>query len=208
MISSHSLTYRYLPGPELRFPDVSCPAGGHLLLLGPSGCGKTTLLHLLAGLLRPAGGRVEVAGTSLSALGTGPLDRFRGRHIGLVFQRPHLIASLTVQENLLLAQRLAGLRPDQGRVGELLHRLGLSPKAHRRPRQLSQGEQQRAIIARALLNRPQVLLADEPTSSLDDQNAQAVAALLAEQAAAEQAALLVVTHDRRLQDLFPNQIRL
>jgi putative ABC transport system ATP-binding protein len=136
------------------------------------------------------------------------LARFRGQHIGIVFQKSHFIRSLTVSENLLLAQKLAHAPLDRTRVASLLERLQLGHKMHSKPSQLSIGEQQRAAIARALINQPNLILADEPTSALDDHNSAAVAMLLEEEAKAAGATLLVVTHDKRLKDRFPQQIQL
>ena len=208
MLQTKDLSYRYPNGETLSFPDLDCPAGSTRLLLGKSGSGKTTLLQLLAGLRRPTAGRVLVAGQDLSALSGTALDRFRGRHVGLVFQTAHFLRALTLRENLRLTQQLAGQPTNERRIGELLERLDLGHKATARPGNLSVGQQQRAAIARAILNQPAVILADEPTSALDDGNATAVLTLLCEQAAAVNATLLIVTHDNRLTDLIPQQTHL
>lgn len=173
-------------------------AGEQWLVHGPSGCGKTTLLHLVAGLLRPDSGEVRIAGQALSALGGGARDRFRGRHIGVVFQRLHLIPALTVRRNLALARSLAGLAPAPERIDALLGELGLAGKGAARPHALSRGEAQRAALARALVNGPKLVLADEPTSSLDDDNAARALALLRDRAEAHGALLVVASHDRRI----------
>ncbi|RMG80413.1 MAG: ATP-binding cassette domain-containing protein, partial [Bacteroidetes bacterium] len=207
-LQTKDLQYRYASGPELRFPDIACQTGEHWLILGQSGCGKTTLLHLLGGLLTPQKGHIFIEKTDLTTLGAGKLDHFRGQHIGFVFQKPHFVHALTVGENLRLAQQLAGNKPDQNRIGELLRRLRLDHKTHAKPAALSQGEQQRAAIARALVNRPTLILADEPTSALDDLNTEQVIRLLEEQANEVQATLLVVTHDGRLKSQFDRQIHL
>jgi ABC-type lipoprotein export system ATPase subunit len=208
MIEVEQLSYEY-PGSEpLHFPAFSCRRQEQLLITGPSGSGKTTLLHLLAGLRLPHSGEVRIRQQSLSALSPARRDRFRGQHIGLVFQQMHFVQSLDVLENIMLQQYLAGLPQDSRRASHLLDRLNLLPKKRRQIRQLSLGEQQRVAIARALVNSPAVLLADEPTSSLDDANSLRVTGLLEEMASTEHAALLVVTHDRRLKELIPNQIAL
>lgn len=208
MIEVERLRYVY-PGAEpLQFPAFSCGKQEKMLITGPSGSGKTTFLHLLAGLRLPQKGEVRILEQSLSAMSSARRDRFRGQHIGLVFQQMHFVASLDVLENVVLQQYLAGLPQNKKRAETLLDRLGLLHKKHRQLRQLSLGEQQRVAIARALVNSPAVLLADEPTSSLDDANSQRVVSLLEEMTATENAALLVVTHDQRLKDLFPNQIAL
>lgn len=192
----------------MRFPDLACGRSERLLLLGSSGAGKTTLLHLLSGLLRPVGGDVEVEGTMISGLGDRALDQFRGERIGVVFQRAHFVQSLTVLENLALPLFLTGSRPDPARAVAMLEALGVGHKASARPRDLSVGEQQRASIARALVHRPAVVLADEPTSALDDASTEAVIGLLEAQAAEAGATLVIVTHDSRLKDRYPNRVEL
>lgn len=208
MIEVERLSYTYPAAEPLHFPAFSCGKQDKMLITGPSGSGKTTFLHLLAGLRLPHSGEVRIGGQSLSAMSSAKRDRFRGQHIGLVFQQMHFVASLDVLENIMLQQYLAGLPQNKKRAEAILERLGLLHKKHSPVRQLSLGEQQRVAIARALVNSPAVLLADEPTSSLDDANSQRVIGLLEEMAATEGAALLVVTHDQRLKDLFPNQIAL
>ncbi|WP_343304592.1 ATP-binding cassette domain-containing protein [Chitinophaga niabensis] len=200
MLYTRNLAYAYPNGRTLRFPDLECTEGNVLLITGGSGVGKTTLLHLLAGLLKPSGGEVQVAGTAIQSLKPGAMDAFRGKHIGIIYQQSHFIAALSVQENLLLAGK--------DRLMEISQKLGIQSLLHKKPAQLSQGEQQRASITRALIQSPQLLLADEPTASLDDENCIAVAKLLAAQAAEQKAALLIVTHDNRLKQLFANHITL
>lgn len=173
-------------------------SGRSMAVIGPSGCGKTTFLHLLAGLIRPRSGEIRILDRDLSQLRGGHLDRFRGRHIGLVFQRLHLLPALTVRENVLLAQRLARVPTDPARVEALFDRLNLTGLEGHRPSMLSQGQAQRVAIARALVHGPALLMADEPTSALDDRHADEALALLRESARAADAALLVVTHDQRV----------
>jgi ABC-type lipoprotein export system ATPase subunit len=192
----------------MRFPDISCNKGEHALIIGQSGKGKTTLLHLLGGLLSPQQGHIHLAGQDLSQLNGRELDYFRGQNIGIIFQRSHFVAALSVGDNLQLARYLAGLQPDRERVQSLLDRLNLSDKYNKKPRELSQGEQQRVAIARALVNQPALVLADEPTSSLDDANTQAVIDLLETEASRVEATLLIVTHDQRLKDQFDRQVEL
>ena len=172
--------------------------GRSMAVIGPSGCGKTTFLHLLAGLIRPGSGTIHILGQDLGELSGAKLDRFRGRNIGLVFQRFHLLPALNVRENVLLAQRLAGGRIDAGRVAELLEQLDLGGLEHHKPSMLSQGQAQRVAIARALVHRPEIIMADEPTSALDDRNAEQALTLLHASARAAGAALLIVTHDQRV----------
>ena len=190
----------------LRLDDWSVAQGEHWLILGPSGSGKTTLLHILAGILAPSEGSVAIAGQDLDKLPASELDRFRGRHIGIVFQRLHLIPSLTVLDNLLLAQYLAGAAQDANRARVLLTSLGLGDKAHSRPHALSFGQSQRAAVARAVVNKPRLILADEPTSNLDDANAAAALDLLLQQAGACNATLVIATHDRRIRQRFDHRI--
>jgi len=208
MLSTTDLQYSYDGKTSLRFPDIHCGKGEHWLLLGQSGCGKTTLLHLLGGLLTPREGSVKVGETTLNALKSSQLDKFRGKKIGIIFQVPHFVRSLTIGENLALAQQLAGVAEDWQHITALLERLGLGHKINVKADALSQGERQRAAIARALVNKPEVILADEPTSALDDFNTAEVIRLLEETATEAQATLLVVTHDGRLKEKFAKQINL
>ena len=208
MLITRSLSFAYDQEHALRFPDISIQSGGDLLILGSSGIGKTTLLYLLAGLLTPNSGEVELFGTVLNELSTKELDKFRGRHIGLVFQCPYFIRSLSLQENLTLIQYLAGQPQDRSMARQILSRLNIEDKRHKRPYSLSQGEQQRASIAMAVLNNPKLILADEPTSSLDDKNCFSVISLLKDQAAATNAQLVVISHDSRLKSHFKNYIAL
>jgi putative ABC transport system ATP-binding protein len=176
--------------------------------LGPSGQGKSTLLHLLAGLLRPEKGQVLINGKDIAVMPDSKLDDYRGQQIGLIFQRNHFMGALTVEENLLLTQKLSGEKQDRKRIWNLLERLNIIHKKDIKPGRLSQGEQQRVAIARALVNRPSVILADEPTSALDDENCLKVLQLLLEQAEEENASLIVVTHDNRLKDKISKQYKL
>jgi putative ABC transport system ATP-binding protein len=178
------------------------------LVLGPSGSGKTTLLHILAGILTPSAGAVTVAGQDLGTLPAAERDRFRGRHVGLVLQRLHLVGSLTVLDNLLLAQYLARLPQDEGRAREVLASLGLEGKTASYPRELSHGQAQRVALARAVINRPQLLLADEPTSNLDDAHCDEAFELLAAQAQACNASLVIATHDARIRGRVANRFEL
>jgi putative ABC transport system ATP-binding protein len=192
----------------LDLPKWQVAQGDTWLVLGPSGSGKTTLLHILAGILKPASGSVSVADQDYARLGAGELDRFRGRHIGIVLQRLHLVASLTVMNNLLLAQYLARLPQDRSRAREVLDGLGLGGKADSHPHQLSHGQAQRVALARAVINRPQLLLADEPTSNLDDARCSEAFDLLSSQAAACNATLVIATHDQRIRGRVANQLSL
>ena len=206
MLETHNLRYSYDNASPLHFPDIRCQKGEQWLLLGQSGSGKTTLLHLLGGLLTPQYGSIKVDDTDIARLKGSSLDQFRGQHIGIIFQTAHFVKSLTVEENLILAQQLASVKMDKSRIIHILDKLNLVHKLKSKPNDLSVGEQQRAAIARALINRPSVILADEPTSALDDKNTEEVIQLLEQQAAEVGATLLIVTHDGRLKNYFTNQI--
>ena len=153
-LSVAGLRHSYGETAVLRLDDWTLPSGAHCLVRGPSGSGKSTLLHVLAGLIAPTGGTVTVAGTRVSGLSQTARDRFRARHIGLVPQKLHLIPALSVLDNLRLARRLAGKPGDDDALRALLARLDLDGLAGRRPASLSQGQAQRAAIARALVNAP------------------------------------------------------
>lgn len=208
MLQTTDLHYTYPNGPSFAFPDVKVAREEVLLILGRSGSGKTTLLHLLAGLMAPTSGIVSIDSTALSSLSGSKMDGFRGRHIGLVFQQPLFIRSVNVMHNLQLARTLAGLEADETRATQLLEELGMADRASQLPQSLSIGERQRVSIARALMTSPGLLLADEPTSALDDDNCNRVAELLQSAATRHGAALVIVTHDRRLKDRFTNTVEL
>jgi putative ABC transport system ATP-binding protein len=208
MFTIRNLRHRYRSSDVLAVPAWQVAAGEHALLLGPSGSGKTTLLHILAGVLTPSAGEVTVAGQNPAALSPAARDRFRGRTIGLVPQRLHLIASLTVLDNLLLAPYLAGVRQDRAQARALLAELGLADKAAAYPWQLSFGQQQRVAVARAVINAPRLILADEPTSNLDDAHCARTIELLLARARACGATLVVATHDRRVRERFAQRLEL
>lgn len=208
MISTNNITFQYPKGESFQMPNLACNAGSTLLITGNSGKGKTTLLHLLGGLLKPSNGDILIQETNISNLSDKELDRFRGKNIGLVLQQSHFVASFSVLENIALASWLATGKKALEKAKEILIALDLEQHMNKLPSQLSIGQQQRASIARALINEPKVLLADEPTSSLDDENAERVATLLSKLSKEFKAALIIVTHDQRLKSLFPNQIHL
>jgi putative ABC transport system ATP-binding protein len=208
MIKTQSLSYSYNTEKKIHFQDLMLNKGEQCLLLGESGSGKTTLLHLLGGLLKSQQGRIEVNGTDITTLSEAALDHFRGQHYGFIFQRNHLISSLSVMNNLLLSPFLAGLSQDRNRAEQVLSQLGISEKKHAAIRELSVGQAQRVAIARAILNKPTVILADEPTSALDDKNCDRVSDLLLEVAQQNEAALIIATHDQRLKSKIKNMIQL
>jgi putative ABC transport system ATP-binding protein len=196
--------------PVLLGVSASFAAGEACVLLGPSGSGKTTLLSILGCMLQPTRGEVTVCGEGVDWRSPGRLTRFRRVHLGFVFQQAQLLPFLSVAENLEVVGRNAGLspRPLARRIDELLERLGIAAMRHKKPGQLSGGQRQRVAIARAVLHRPSILLADEPTASLDWQHGREAVRLLVEQARAEGALLLTVTHDTRLLPLFGRTMRI
>lgn len=206
-LSVQAVTFKY-PDHALSMPDIELTSGSSCSVVGPSGCGKSTLLHLIAGLLTPSNGTIHIAGTRIDSLGQAARDRLRGRCIGMVLQQLRLVKSLTVLDNLLLAQRLGGQAIDKKAAVECLESMNLGHRLNHRPQSISQGEAQRVAIARALLGKPELILADEPTSALDDANAERVLTLLKNQAKTANAALLVVTHDNRIRDQLDQQIEL
>lgn len=191
MFSLKGVRHRYGAREVLRLERFVAAQGEKWLVLGPSGSGKSTLLHILAGLLRPSDGSVEVA-----------------RPIGIVPQKLHLISSLDVEDNLLLAQYMAGAKQEPARAAQVLAGVGLADRAHSRPHQLSHGQAQRVAVARAVMNRPKLLIADEPTSNLDDAHCAAALDLLEAQAAECGATLVVATHDARAKPRFTNRLEL
>lgn len=208
MITVRGLRFQYAGGPSFTFPDFSCASGEHLLVLGESGRGKTTLLHLLAGMIRPTHGEVEINGTITSGLSNAALDKFRGQNIGIIFQTAHFVESLSVVDNLMLSPFLSGKRTRKQEAMDALARLNVAEKQAEKPANLSVGEQQRVAIARAVFHQPALILADEPTSALDDHNTNEVIRLLEDQARQSGSALIIVTHDKRLKDRFKKQITL
>ena len=206
MISVSNLSYRYSSATSISFPDFKVNSGEHFLLLGESGSGKTTLLHLLGGLLRNYSGSIRLQDVALETLSEHALDKFRGQNIGFVFQRNHLISALTVEQNLMMHSYLAELPIHSGRIVEVLDNLGIADKRKSRVPQLSQGQAQRVAIARAVINKPAIIFADEPTSSLDDKHCNSVISLLMDVASQNQSTLLIATHDQRLKDRIERKI--
>ncbi|AFL82684.1 ABC-type antimicrobial peptide transport system, ATPase component [Belliella baltica DSM 15883] len=198
MLSVKNLKFQYDSSTKFQIPDINLAAGDELLILGKSGSGKTTVLNILGGLLKPQSGEVLLGDTLLSSLQGAKLDKFRGKNIGIVFQKPHILAPLTVEENLKLANFFVGEKGEQNIA--LLKELGILDKRKSKVTTLSEGEAQRVSIARALANQPKLILADEPTASLDDENAAIVIKLLQEQAKKFNAVLIIVTHDQRVKD--------
>lgn len=206
MISTKGITFSYSKEQLFHMPDLYCEAGNTILITGDSGKGKTTYLHILAGILKPNKGEILIGKKDIVLFSDAKRDKFRGKNIGLVLQKSHFVASLTVLENLEIASWLATGKKNSARAKELLEKLDIANQANKLPSQLSIGQQQRVSIARALMNDPKVLLADEPTSSLDDKNAEKVIQLLTDLSKEYKAALVIVTHDARIKEKFTNKI--
>ncbi len=206
MLSVRSVSHRYAGTLVLAALNLELARDEHCALIGPSGSGKTTLLHILAGILRPICGDVMLDGEALYPPG-GRDDRWRASRVGVVPQKLHLLPSLNALDNVQLAQYLVG-NVLHATARTLLTELGLQTRLHARPDQLSFGEQQRVAIVRAIVNKPRLLLADEPTSSLDDANAVQAVDLLFKAAHMTGALLVVATHDARIRERFARQVRL
>jgi putative ABC transport system ATP-binding protein len=184
----------------LRGIDLDLPAGEMTLLVGPSGCGKTTLISIIAGLLDPTEGEVEVLGTNLTKLSDRRKVNYRGQHIGFVFQQYNLLPALTAAENAAVPLLIANAprRQAVARAREVLAAVGLADKADSLPNQLSGGQQQRVAIARALIHEPRLLVCDEPTAALDAASGQTVMELIRQVAVKPGRGVIVVTHDSRV----------
>ena len=206
MIRSQGLTYRYPGAADLTFADVEVPQGTVLLLSGPSGCGKSTWLALAAALMQPTSGQLWVAGESLNGIKSAAADAWRARVVGFLPQKLHLSAAMTVAQNLAMAQWASGTAPSGARITQALHALGVADLAARLPAQLSGGQAQRVALARAVLLQPQVILADEPTASLDDEACADAVHLLLATAQAQDATLVIASHDARVAQLIPPDI--
>ncbi|MFD5633477.1 ABC transporter ATP-binding protein [Streptomyces sp. NPDC127077] len=193
------VTKRYGKGPRavLALDRVSADIARTTFtaVMGPSGSGKSTLLHCAAGLDRPTSGSVRLASTELAQLKEAPLTRLRRRSVGFVFQSFNLMPSLTVEQNITLPLRLRGRRADPAWLGEIVSRVGLADRLSHMPAQLSGGQQQRTAIARALVNRPEVIFADEPTGSLDPETAADILGLLRQAVTDMDQTVVMVTHD-------------
>ncbi len=203
MIETRGLVHAYPRAQPLALPDVAVAQGGTLLLRGPSGSGKSTWLALAAGLLTPSTGEIVVAGQPLASLPAGARDSWRARHVGFLPQKLHLSEALTVADNLALVYFAAGLSVDRAAMARALDALQVGAFAARRPSQLSGGQAQRVALARAVLLRPRVILADEPTASLDDHASAMALRLLKESAARLDATLVIATHDARVHQALP-----
>ncbi|WP_299675881.1 ABC transporter ATP-binding protein [uncultured Tenacibaculum sp.] len=209
MIKTENLTFQYQKENKLfSFPDINLKAQENLLILGKSGIGKTTFLHLLAGLLQPIQGNVTIAESNINKLSNNKLDQFRGKNIGLVFQKKHAITSLSVLKNIKARLFFSKSKVKDSDIDTILNQLEIGVLKHKKVNELSEGQLQRLSIAMAVIHKPKIILADEPTSSLDDDSCKIVIKLLKEQAKQAQANLIVITHDERIKHHFQNQITL
>ena len=204
MLSISKLAYNYLGSINLVYEDIQLAQNEQLLILGGSGTGKTTLLHLIGGMMQLQQGEITLQGTSYSKLSGYEMDQFRAEQIGLIFQKPHLISSLNVLDNLMLSQMFSKGDQDKEKARALLQSVGLEGKEKAKISELSEGQAQRVALVRSVINDPALILADEPTSSLDDENAHAVLDLLIEQAERNQSILLITSHDQRVKDRISN----
>ena len=204
-------SFRLPDGGELKVLDVEnfqMAAGEQTILLGESGGGKTTLLHCIAGIMAPTSGSIQLDGLELTRLSESGRDRVRAAKIGYVFQSFNLLSGFTALENVHLGMTFGDGKHDVGRARNLLERVGLGERLGHKPGQLSVGQQQRVAVARALANRPKLLLADEPTANIDPQNQQRIIDLIRQTCLEENVALLMVTHSMHVADQFPRVERL
>ncbi|MEN3311387.1 MAG: putative transport system ATP-binding protein [Actinomycetota bacterium] len=200
-VSAENLTRRYGAGETavdaLRGVSLDVPKGQLTAVMGPSGSGKSTLMHILAGLDKPTGGGVTVAGTSIQELNDTELTKLRREHIGFIFQFFNLLPMLSAKENVLLPLSIAGEKPDKAWVDELMSRIGLANRSSHRPSELSGGQQQRVAIGRALVSRPTIVFADEPTGNLDSKTSGEILELMRSSVDSYQQTTVMVTHDAR-----------
>lgn len=207
MLSVKDISFEYNAENKFSFPNFDLQQGEQSLLIGNSGCGKTTLLHIIAGFQEPKNGSVSISDENIYNLSESKRDKFRGQEIGFIFQKPLFVQSLSVKDNIVLAQHLSIKKTDEN-IKSVLAKLGLESKLNSKINELSEGEKQRVNIARALINKPKLILADEPTSALDDENCNKVIELLKSIAKESNSTLLVVTHDSRLKEIFTKRIEL
>lgn len=205
LIEKLTKSYRQPDGGRIPVLDIErfeLARGEQVALLGSSGGGKTTLLNIIAGLRSPDAGRVLIDGTDVTSLPEAARDRFRAERIGFVFQTFNLLPAFTALENVLLGMSFGGAKPDRIRAKELLEQVGLSHRMHNRPAQLSVGERQRVAVARALANKPSLMLADEPTANVDAANQQNVLDMIRSTCRDQNVSLLMVTHSSEVADQF------
>lgn len=208
MIEIKDLHYTYDQHKILNFPDWYVPHGQQGIIYGPSACGKSTLIGILSGILEIQAGRVHICDTNFNNLSRAERDEFRSKNIGMVFSRPFLNNVISVYENLAIVQQLTALKEDYNRIFELLQEINLSDKAFSRISDISRVEARRLAVARAFIQNPRLILADEPLSGLDNKEGKQVIEVLIEQSHKHEASLIIATHDSRLKDIFQNQLNL
>lgn len=186
----------------LDLPNYQVAAAEQVVLLGPSGCGKTTTLHIIAGIIAPDSGKVMLDGLDLTTFSQAGRDRVRANKLGYIFQTFNLLKGFTALENVLLGMTFSNQKYDRSRAIDLLQQVGLGHRLHHKPSKMSVGEQQRTAVARALANRPKLILADEPTANVDPANQQNVVDLIRESCRREQISLLLVTHHMEVANQF------
>ena len=206
LIRTNNLSVKY-GDIDIKFPNINLDYGGQLLIIGKSGSGKTSLLNVLGGLLAPETGNVLVNDVDLFTLSNNKRDNYRGQQIGFVFQTPHFIKSLSVNDNLKFSQYMSS-KVNQPKIDMLLKNVDLLNLKNSKIQDLSEGEKQRISIIRALVNQPSIIFADEPTSALDDDSSYKVVDLLTNLSQKNNTTLVIVTHDKRIKDKFPIQINL
>lgn len=207
IIQTHNLYHQY-DDTRLSFDDITIKEGEHTLVIGNSGVGKSTLLYLISGLMSPTSGRVAVCEELVSEMTGRQRDHFRATHISLMQQQHYFVPSLTALENITISLRLAGREYDSSRIDSLFESLDLSDKKGRKTSRLSQGEKQRLSLLRAVATSPKLIMADEPTSSVDDTNCEKMIILLKKMTYETNATLVCVTHDQRLKAHFDHHISL
>ncbi len=207
-LETSNLQFSYDAKKAFHFPDIELAAADAALIIGPSGSGKTTLLNLIAGLQKASTGEVIINHQSINQLEGRNLERFRAKHLGLIFQKSLFLPYLSMLDNMKMIYAIQDRNASIKEIESLFDELNIVHILHKKAATCSIGEQQRAAIARALLQKPSLILADEPTAALDDANAKKVGELLLEMSQSQQRALLVVTHDERLKKLIPKSYQL
>jgi putative ABC transport system ATP-binding protein len=201
VVSARELTRRYGEGETavdaLRGVSLDVPKGQMTAVMGPSGSGKSTLMHILAGLDKPTSGEVTIGGTEVSSLSDTELTKLRRQHIGFVFQFFNLLPMLNAEENVTLPLSIAGVKPDRAWIDELMKQIGLEDRRHHRPSELSGGQQQRVAIGRALVSKPTIVFADEPTGNLDSKTSGEILELLQRSVQELNQTIVMVTHEAR-----------
>ena len=208
MLKTKDVTFSYTKESYFNFPNINLSNGQSLLILGKSGIGKTTLLHLLAGILSPDSGNIFINDINITSFSNKNLDAFRGKHIGIIFQNTIVISSLTVYENLQARLYFSRIPYQKEEIENILEQLDLVSVKNQKPQTLSAGQLQRLGIALGVIHKPDIILADEPTSSLDDENCELVIDLLKSQAKKSGASLIIITHDQRIKNSFAKTITL